>query len=94
LVAFYANATVTISRQLGKSITGFVLKPHNGVLRNMSKKIVPPGGKVPDSGIYRDTSSGERSTLVRGKTAPPTQYRGGKWIEIIDTNPRDPSSRR
>jgi hypothetical protein len=55
---------------------------------------VGPGSKVSDSGIYRDTSSGERSTLVRGKTAPPTQHPRGKWVEIVDTNPDDPSSRR
>src|SRR5690349_10280996 len=56
-------------------------------------KIVKPGQRVPDSGIYRDTKSGERATLVRGKTAPPTPDRGGKWREVVDTNPRDRSSR-
>lgn len=56
-------------------------------------KIIKPGQRVPDSGIYRDSSSGERSTLVRGKTAPPTEHRGGRWREIIDTNPNDRSSR-
>jgi hypothetical protein len=60
----------------------------------MARNTVPPGGKVPDSGIYRDTKSGERATLVRGKTAPPTPTRGGKWVEVIDTNPYDRSSRR
>jgi hypothetical protein len=45
----------------------------------MVKCTVKPGQKVPDSGIYRDTSSGERATLVRGKIAPPTENRGGKW---------------
>ncbi len=49
---------------------------------------VKPGEKVQDSGIYRDNTSGERSTLVRGKPAPPTQHPRGKWVEIIDTNPK------
>jgi hypothetical protein len=56
-------------------------------------KAIKPGQRVPDSGIYRDTKSGERSTLVRGKTAPPTPEAGGKWREVIDTNPKDRSSR-
>jgi hypothetical protein len=55
---------------------------------------IKPGERIPDSGIYRDTSSGERATLVRGKTAPPTENPGGRWREIIDTNPNDRSSRR
>jgi len=50
---------------------------------------VKPGQKVPDSGIYRDTKSGERTTLVRGKTAPPTPESGGKWKEVVDTNPKN-----
>ncbi len=60
----------------------------------MSKETLRPGEKIRDSGIYRDTSSGERSTLVRGKTAPPTERPGGKWYEVVDTNPNDKSSRR
>ena len=60
----------------------------------MSKETLRPGEKVRDSGIYRDSSSGERSTLVRGKTAPPTVHPGGKWREVVDTNPNDKSSRR
>ncbi len=60
----------------------------------MSKEVVRPGEKIRDSGIYRDSSSGERATLVRGKTAPPTVGRGAKWYEVVDTNPNDKSSRR
>lgn len=62
----------------------------------MSKETVRPGQKVPDSGIYRDSSSssGERATLVRGKTAPPTERPGGKWREVVDTNPHDRGGRR
>jgi len=55
----------------------------------MTKCVVKPGQKVPDSGIYRDTTSGERATLVRGKTAPPTENAGGRWREVIDTNPKN-----
>lgn len=54
---------------------------------------VKPGHKVDDSGIYEDTSSKERSTLVRGKTAPPTGLPGGQWKQVVDTNSRDKTSR-
>jgi hypothetical protein len=60
---------------------------------SMTRTAITPGQKIPDSGIYKDTSSGERSTLVRGKTAPPTERAGGKWRETVDTNPSDRSSR-
>ena len=50
----------------------------------MTHKTVRPGQSVKDSGIYRDTSSGHRATLVRGKTAPPTEHAGGKWHEVVD----------
>jgi len=60
---------------------------------SMTKVTIKPGQKITDSGIYTDTSSGERSTLVRGKTAPPTENRGGKWRETVDTNPKDRSSK-
>jgi hypothetical protein len=61
----------------------------------MSKTIIRPGQRIPDSGIYRDTSAADhRATLVKGKTAPPTENPGGKWREVVDTNPRDSSSRR
>lgn len=48
---------------------------------------VKPGAKVPDSGIYKDTKTGIRSTLVKGEPAPPTQKKGGHWVQVIDTNP-------
>lgn len=54
---------------------------------------VKPGQTVKDSGIYRGSKSGEQTTLVRGKTAPPTPQRGERWREVVDTNPRDKSSR-
>jgi len=54
----------------------------------MSRKVVGPGQKVTSSGIYKDSSSGDKSTLVGGRKAPPTEHRGGKWIEIVVTNPK------
>lgn len=59
----------------------------------MTRRVVGPGQKVSDSGIYQDVKSGERTTLVKGKRAPPTPKAGGKWREVVDTNPRDSSSR-
>lgn len=59
----------------------------------MTRTTVKPGQTVKDSGIYRDTSSGDRATLVRGKTAPPTDNSGGKWREVVDTNPNDRGSK-
>ena len=52
----------------------------------MAKPTVKPGQKVPDSGIYKSTKSGTKSTLVKGEPAPPTQKSGEKWKQIIDTN--------
>jgi hypothetical protein len=55
----------------------------------MAKKAtVKPGGKVPDSGIYQSTLTKQRSTLVKGEPAPPTQKPGEEWQQIIDTNPQ------
>lgn len=52
----------------------------------MAKKpTVPPGGKVPDSGIYQD-GSGKRATMVKGEPAPPTSKAGQTWTQVIDTN--------
>lgn len=54
----------------------------------MSKKpTVRPGQKVPDSGIYKDVNSGQKATMVKGEPAPPTPSKGGKWKQIVDTNP-------
>lgn len=50
-------------------------------------RTVKPGQKVESSGIYRDTKSREKTTLVKGKHAPPTPERGGKWKEVKETNP-------
>jgi hypothetical protein len=56
----------------------------------MSRQTLRPGQTVERSGIYRDPNSGERTTLVQGKTAPPTPERGGTWREIVDTHPNKP----
>jgi len=47
---------------------------------------VRPGHKVPDSGIYKETNSGRRATLVLGEPAPPTPKKGGIWKQVVDTN--------
>lgn len=59
----------------------------------MSKTTVKPGQRVPDSGIYRNPKNGERSTLVEGKPAPPTDGRGQKWVQVVNTNPRNDRKR-
>ena len=58
------------------------------------KPTVAPGGKVPDSGIYRSDKSGQRATMTRGEPAPPTPRRGETWKQVVDTNRGDAGSRR
>jgi hypothetical protein len=58
------------------------------------KPIVPPGGKVPDSGIYQSSKSRQRATMTRGERAPPTPNAGETWKQVVDTNKDDPSSRK
>lgn len=53
----------------------------------MSKNTVKPGETVPDSGIYKSTKTGTRSTLVKGEPAPPTPEKGERWEQDVDTNP-------
>lgn len=48
---------------------------------------IKPGIKVPDSGIYKETNSPRKSTLVKGEPAPPTSKPGAKWTQVVDTNP-------
>lgn len=48
---------------------------------------IKPGETVPDSGIYEDMTNGQRTTLVKGEHAPPTQARDSIWRQVIDTNP-------
>ncbi len=63
---------------------------------HMTRQILRSGQVVERSGIYRDPISGERTTLVEGKTAPPTPEKGGVWQEVVDTHPgkRDGSGRK
>ncbi len=51
----------------------------------VKRPTVTPGSKVPDSGIYQDTS-GKRATMVKGEPAPPTTKPGQKWTQVVDTN--------
>lgn len=51
----------------------------------MKRETVRPGQIVERSGIYRDPKSGERTTLVQGKVAPPTPEPHSKWVERVDT---------
>lgn len=54
----------------------------------MAKPTVKPGSTVTDSGIYKSSKSGTKSTMVRGETAPPTPKKGEVWKQVIDTNPK------
>ena len=51
-----------------------------------SQTTVKPGQKVQDSGIYKSSGSGTKSTLVKGEPAPPTPNKGEKWKQIVNTN--------
>lgn len=53
------------------------------------RPLVKPGEKVPDSGIYKGTKSGQKTTLVKGEPAPPTPEKKEKWKQVIDTNPKN-----
>jgi hypothetical protein len=46
---------------------------------------VRPGAKVPRSGIYQDSLSQRRATLVKGEPAPPTPYKASRWQQVVDT---------
>src|SRR5438477_3242885 len=46
---------------------------------------VRPGAKVPRSGIYQDSLSQRRATLVKGEPAPPTPHKAGCWRQVVDT---------
>jgi hypothetical protein len=54
-----------------------------------NKKTVKPGEKVEDSGIYEGSKGGKKTTLVKGKTAPPTSKKGEKNKQKVDTNPKN-----
>jgi hypothetical protein len=46
---------------------------------------VRPGTKVPRSGIYQDSLSQRRATLVKGEPAPPTPHKASRWQQVVDT---------
>ena len=46
---------------------------------------VRPGAKVPRSGIYQDSLSQRRATLVKGEPAPPTPHKASRWQQVVDT---------
>jgi len=46
---------------------------------------VRPGAKVPRSGIYQDSLSQRRATLVKGEPAPPTPHKASRWQQVMDT---------
>ena len=48
---------------------------------------VKPGGKVPDSGIYKSTKTGQKTTLIKDGIAPPTPQKGEEWQQVVNTNP-------
>ena len=50
---------------------------------------IKPGQEVQDSGIYRSTKSKQRATLVDGEPAPPTPQKNEKWVQVVDTNPKN-----
>lgn len=54
-----------------------------------SKPAIKPGQVVPDSGIYQETGSRRRATMVRGEPAPPTSRSGRRWRQVVDTNPKN-----
>jgi hypothetical protein len=60
----------------------------------MAKPTVRPGQKVPDSGIYQSVKTGQRATMVRNESAPPTPRKGDAWKQVADTNPGDRSSKK
>jgi hypothetical protein len=46
---------------------------------------IRPGAKVPRSGIYQDSLSQRRATLVKGEPAPPTPHKTSRWQQVVDT---------
>lgn len=46
----------------------------------MGKKAFKPGEEAPISGQYRNTSTGNEITGVKGKPLPPTPEKGQKYV--------------
>jgi hypothetical protein len=57
----------------------------------MPNRTIRPGQIVDRSGIYREPRTGETTTLVHGKVAPPTPQPKSYWQEIVDSHPRGPT---
>lgn len=53
-----------------------------------NRPTVKPGKAVTDSGIYKSTKTGTKSTLVKGESAPSTKGKGEAWKQVVDTNPK------
>ena len=53
----------------------------------VGKDKLKPGEIVDRSGIYTSTS-GQRTTLDRGETAPPTPKPNEQWKLTVETNPK------
>lgn len=49
---------------------------------------IKPGELTPESGIYKSTHTGQRTTLDKNEKAPPTPEAGEKWKIEIPTNPK------
>ena len=81
-----------LSRELfstfAKRAVSMPILPSKMKEREMTNKTttVRPGHKVPDSGIYKESNSGRRATLVLGEPAPPTPNKGGIWKQVVATN--------
>lgn len=48
-----------------------------------------PGTEVPESGIYVNPTTGERTTCVSGEPFPPTSREDQCWQPEIPTDPKD-----
>jgi hypothetical protein len=57
--------------------------------KTSKKRTLKPGEKVEDSGIYKGTKGGKKTTLVKGKRTPPTSKKGEKNKQEVDTNPKN-----
>ncbi len=48
-----------------------------------------PGEEVPQSGIYKNPITGEKTTCVKGEPFPPTSEKGQCWQIEIPTHPEE-----
>jgi hypothetical protein len=52
-----------------------------------------PGDTVPDSGIYQNTTTGDRVTVNRGDPFPPTPGPGQSYRPVVLTDPKHQAGR-